>query len=89
MIQKKGNYINKLKVNLIGIFILATFMIAPTVVFANSVEIIETEVIPVSNNMLRGSNSIDIQNEPLELIGDDLTDYYVPMYASYMDFFRK
>lgn len=32
---------NKLKVNLIGIFILATFMIAPTVIFANSVEIIE------------------------------------------------
>ncbi|MEG2292370.1 MAG: hypothetical protein RR936_08550 [Carnobacterium sp.] len=58
---------NKLKVNLIGIFILATFMIAPTVIFANSVEIIE----------------------PLELIGDDLTDYYVPMYASYMDFFRN
>ena len=51
---------NKLKVNLIGIFILATFMIVHTVFFANSAEIIEHEVIPVSNNMLRGSNSINI-----------------------------
>ncbi|MGA4722540.1 trypsin-like serine peptidase [Carnobacterium maltaromaticum] len=84
---------NKLKVNLIGIFILATFMIDPTVIFANSVEIIEPEVIPVSNNMLRGSDSIDIQNEPLELIGNELNEFelnqiyekYYEVYPEYKD----